>query len=61
MVTQTGLPELLTVKQAAKELNMSKCSIYRWVKRGWIKYVRLPNGTIRIIRTSVNGILAGSK
>jgi len=59
VVTNTELPELLTVKQAAKELKMSKCSVYRWVKRNWIAHVKLPNGTIRIVRTSVNRILAG--
>lgn len=58
MVTSTGV-ELLTVKQTAKVLGMSKCSVYRWVKRGWIAYVKLPNGTIRILQTSIDVILAG--
>lgn len=53
MVANTELPELLTVKRAAKELGMSKCSVYRWVKRGWLSYVRLPNGTIRIPRMTI--------
>ncbi len=59
MVTNTKSTELLTVKQAAKELGVSKCTIYRWVKRKWLMYVRLPNGTIRIMRISINAALAG--
>ena len=62
MVTNITLPELLTVKQAAKELGISKCTIYRWVKREWIVYMRLPNGTIRIPPASIrNVLLTGSK
>lgn len=61
MVTNTGLPDLLTVKQAAKELGMSKCSVYRWVRRNWIVCVRLPNGTIRIPQSSIFRILTGHK
>lgn len=59
MVTSTELPELLTVKQVAKALGISKCSVYRWVKRRWIIATKLPNGTIRIQRNSVNAVLAG--
>lgn len=59
MVIDTKKPELLTVKQAARELGMSKCSVYRWVKRSWILSIRLPNGTIRILQTSVDKVLTG--
>ena len=59
MANETGLTSLLTVKQVAKELSMSKCSVYRWAKRGWLPYVRLPNGNIRIMQISVDRILAG--
>lgn len=58
MVANT-LIALVTVKQAAKELSISKCSVYRWVKRGWVAYVKLPNGTIRIQQSSIDVILAG--
>ncbi len=61
MTTNTKLPDLLTVKQAAKELDISKCSVYRWVKRGWLAYVKLPNGTIRILQISVNTVLSGKR
>lgn len=60
MVTNTRL-ESVTVKQAAKELGISKCSVYRWVKRGWIMHFKLPNGTIRIPQGSIDTVLAGSK
>lgn len=50
---------LLTPEQAAKKLGMSRCSVYRWVKRNWLASVRMPNGTIRIPQTSVDAVLAG--
>ncbi len=55
MVTQPI--KLLTVKQAAKELGISKCSVYRWVKRRWLTSWRLPNGTIRIPQRSIDDML----
>lgn len=57
----TKLLTLLTIKQASKELGISKCSMYRWVKRGWIGYVRLPNGSIRILQISISKVLAGKR
>ena len=57
----TRLRDTLTIKQAAGELSVSRCTVYRWVKRGWLSFVRLPNGTIRIHWDSVNKILTGHK
>ncbi len=57
MVANTRAPVLLTVKQAARELSMSKCSVYRWVKRKWLVSYTLPNGTIRIPQDSIDKVL----
>jgi predicted site-specific integrase-resolvase len=46
-------------KQAAKVLKVSTCTIYRWKKRGWIGYIELPSGGLRIKQSSINAILAG--
>ncbi len=51
--------EIMTTKEAAKLLGMSRCSVYRWLNRGWITGITLPNGTIRVIRTSIDKVLAG--
>jgi len=53
--------ELLTVKQAAKELGVSKCTVYRWIKRKWLGHNRLANGTIRIPRVEIAYALAGKQ
>ena len=53
--------ELLTLKRAAKKLGISKCTLYRWVDKDWIGYVRLPNNTIRIPQASIDSVLTGNK
>jgi len=50
--------ELLTPKEAAKVLGIARCSIYRWIKNGWIVGITLPNGTIRIPKAVVERVLA---
>uniref|UniRef100_A0A6M3J4B1 Putative DNA binding, helix-turn-helix domain containing protein n=1 Tax=viral metagenome TaxID=1070528 RepID=A0A6M3J4B1_9ZZZZ len=52
---------LLTPREAAKLLKISKCSTYRWIKRGWLPKVTMPNGTFRIPRVVVDRILLGKK
>ena len=49
----------LTTQEAAKFLGISKCSVYRWLKRGWIVGIILPNKTIRISQASLDNILSG--
>ncbi|KKL16986.1 hypothetical protein LCGC14_2490090 [marine sediment metagenome] len=53
--------ELLTLKKAAKKLGISKCTLYRWVNKDWIRYVRLPNSSIRIPQDAIDSILTGSR
>ena len=50
---------LLTPKEAAKLLEVSRCTVYRWLKRKWLIGIRLPNGTVRIPRASIDVVLAG--
>jgi excisionase family DNA binding protein len=42
------ISKLMTVKQLAEQLRVSKWTVYRWIKRGKIKAVRLGSKTIRI-------------
>jgi len=55
------MESFVPAKEAAAILSISKWTLYRWVKRGWIVGIVLPNGTIRIARSSLDNILAGSK
>lgn len=52
---------LVTTKEAAKLLGISRCTLYRWLKRDWITGIKLPNGTIRIARVSIDRAMAGKK
>ncbi len=51
--------ELLTTREAAKLLGLARCTIYRWLSRGWIVGITLPNGTIKIPKSSINKLLDG--
>ncbi len=53
--------ELITTKEAARLLHVSRCTIYRWLKRDWLVGITLPNGTIRIARMSVEKAMTGVK
>jgi len=55
----TTKAEFLTPREAAKELNVARCTIYRWLKHGWLVAIRLPNGTRWIPRAQVERIMAG--
>ncbi len=56
MVTRVRT-DFVTAKEAAVLLHLSKWSVYRWLKRGWLDGVMLPNGTIRITLSSINQAL----
>jgi excisionase family DNA binding protein len=49
--------DTVTPKEAAKILGISNATIYRWLKRGWINGIILPNGYIRISRIALSRIL----
>ena len=50
---------LLTPKEAARIIGVARCTIYRWLKAGWITGITLPNGTIRIPKAVVDKVLSG--
>ena len=51
---------LVTPKVAAKVLGVSTYTVYRWLKRGWLDGITLPNGTKRVSWTSLNRVLTES-
>lgn len=46
-------PELLTVVEAARELRVSRDTVYRWIREGRIGSVKLASGTVRIGRSHI--------
>uniref|UniRef100_A0A6H1Z7P0 Putative DNA binding, helix-turn-helix domain containing protein n=1 Tax=viral metagenome TaxID=1070528 RepID=A0A6H1Z7P0_9ZZZZ len=51
--------KLLTTKEAAEILGVAKCTIYRWLNRGWLCSITLPNGNKRIPKVAVDKALSG--
>lgn len=50
--------ELLTAKEAADLLRVSRGTVTRWVRLGQLQAVRLPSGGIRIPRAEIDRILS---
>lgn len=44
----------ITPKEAARILNISNSTIYRWIKRGWVNGIVLPNGYIRLSKPMID-------
>lgn len=44
---------LVTVKQAMKECEVTRRTVYNWVVRGQVQWVRTPGGPIRIYADSL--------
>jgi len=42
------MEQTVTPKEAARILGISYSTIYRWIKRGWINVVIMPNGYMRL-------------
>lgn len=42
------MTDLLTIKQAAKKLNISERTLYGWIDKQYISFVKLPGGGLRI-------------
>ncbi len=49
--------ELLRVGQAAKILNVSRWTIYRWAEEGRLKSTKIGKGSLRIFRASVDTLV----
>ena len=52
-------PPLLRVQEAAALLRVSKWTIYRWIEEGRLRATKIGRGSLRIFRTSVNGLIDG--
>jgi len=53
--------ELLRVGEAAKVLNVSRWTIYRWVDEGRLKATKIGKGSLRIFRESVNTLVQDNR
>ena len=57
-VKQMTRERLLRPREVARELAVSRSTIYRWFWEGKLKGVRLDGGTVRILESSVREKLA---
>ena len=53
-------PRLVSVKAAAEHYQVSPQTVLRWVKKGWIRSVRLPSGTYRIPADALDDLDGGT-
>jgi excisionase family DNA binding protein len=60
MPTVSSQPKLLSTKQAAELLNVSKRTILNWVESDKIPYVKLPGGDYRIPLAGLLASLSGT-
>lgn len=51
---------LLTLDEVAKELRISRRTLYLWIKQGRIKAIKLPNGKLRIESSELERVLRDS-
>ncbi len=49
--------ELLRVSEAAKVLNVSRWTIYRWVEEDRLKATKIGKGSLRIFRDSIDTLV----
>lgn len=52
---------LLRVHDAARLLQVSKWTIYRWIEEGRLRATKIGRGSLRIFRASVNGLIDGQR
>ncbi len=51
------MEKLLKPSEAAEILSLRKLTIYRWIKAGKIKAVRLPDGRLRVAESELEKIV----
>jgi excisionase family DNA binding protein len=49
--------QLLRVNEAARTLNVSRWTIYRWVEEDRLKATKIGKGSLRIFRDSINTLI----
>jgi excisionase family DNA binding protein len=55
------MDKLYTTTEVCKILKVSRSSLYRWIKKGWISVVVLPNGQLRVPSSEVEKLLQALK
>ncbi len=53
--------QLLRVGEAARELNVSRWTIYRWVDEGRLKATKIGKGSLRIFGESVTTLVQANR
>jgi excisionase family DNA binding protein len=54
-------PVLLRIQETAKLLKVSKWTIYRWIEEGRLRATKIGRGSLRVFRTSVDGLIEGTR
>ncbi len=54
-------PELLRIQEAAKVLQVSKWTIYRWIEEGRLRGTKIGQGSLRVFRASVTELIEKEK
>lgn len=49
--------DLLRVGEAAKALNVSRWTIYRWIEEGRLEATKIGKGSVRIFGTSISSLI----
>ena len=50
-------PQLLRVVEAARLLNVSRWTIYRWIEEGRLKATKIGKGSLRVFHQSVESLV----
>ncbi|MBK8278036.1 MAG: helix-turn-helix domain-containing protein [Nitrospira sp.] len=53
--------ELLRIQEAAKVLQVSKWTIYRWIDEGRLRGTKIGQGSLRVFRASVTELIEKAK
>jgi excisionase family DNA binding protein len=54
-------PVLLRVQEAAKLLGVSKWTVYRWIEEGRLCATKIGQGSLRVFRASVSGLIGDAE
>ncbi len=54
-------PLLLRIQEAAKVLQVSKWTIYRWIDEGRLRGTKIGQGSLRVFRASVTELIEKAK